>query len=434
MAEKLASLITAMRRNKMMFPIYVDLPHARIFTVFFPARVKNAPVLLYNPGGPGGSGITDLFLRFAPYILSVDENEEFIIEKNSGEDDITARFNLLYMDIPAGTGFSIPKDKSIHYGDVDTVDTAIRVIKAVLKAMRGYVGDSPTLDFMGFSYAGKIWPLIAQQLYMQGYKIGGLLLFSGYTSPILQEIRPIMEYLLYEGLITSSDYTRLDAMTDKIEEMLLKDTTGKNWRQIQKLYMKTITDAWEAASTDTYDTRNPSTVEDPLDKPSLVVQRHHQRSSNISKDDTDDVQEDIFLNMPIVQQALGVSTPFHSDASTFSIDEYQGFLAPATQALKFLAEKGVFIFYIMGSLDGATLAKGTKDMLEYMFNIKLKEKRWIVPVDGTPILIGKIAQVRPNVYYATVIGSGHSMNTPEGTIAFNSAMQSLATQKVSMPQ
>jgi len=390
-------MITDMRSKKMMYPLYVNMGDTMIFALFFPSVKRNAPVLIYNPGGPGGSGVGQILQTFSPYIYTDNG-----IERNSGANDLTQVFNLLYLDIPANTGYSISKKANIQYGDEQTVKDAVFAINAVLRANSNYVGNNPVLSFFGFSYAGKIWPLIAEALLKQGHKIGGLALFSGYTDPILQEIRPLMEYLLYGGLITSSDYKRLEDNTNMIERMLLQ---GGDWKKIQELYIDTVSEAWEIASAETYDIKIPSTVEDPLDKNQVDI--------------------DSLLNTKDVKNAMGVSTTYNSEASSFGLQEYKGFLTSSIQSLKFLADNGVLIIYIMGTLDGATLAKGTRDMLEKAFNIKLQENRWFVSVDDYNILIGKIATIKPNVIYGTVIGSGHSLDTDQGYLAFADVMHRL---------
>lgn len=433
MAQIFASMIRLMRDRGQMYPMYVDLLQSRIFTLFFPSKQRDASVLIYNPGGPGGSGLPQIFENFAPMVLS-EQNGRIETTENEGVYSLTNRFHLLYIDIPADTGFSIAKDNGpVQYGDPTTIEDAVRVINAVLKTYRRFVGENPVVDFFGFSYAGKIWPLIAQRLIQNGRRVGGLAIFSGYTDPIRQEIRPLMEYLLYAGFISSTDYTQLERMTDQIEQQIREDPTGKNWRNIQELYMRTIIAAWEAASVDTYDITNPSTVEDPLDKPDITF-RHLIRQGNIGEV----IDMDILLNDPIVQEALGVNVPYYSNASTFDIETYEGFLASAAGALKFLADRGVVIFYIMGSLDGATLAKGTKDMMEVTFRTRLQERRWIINLENiipnanrNLILVGKVAQVRPNVYYGTVIGSGHSLESEQGIIAFIAVMDALYKKKPS---
>lgn len=428
MAEVLAQMIATMRSRRMMLPMYVDLPQSRIFTVFFPSTSRNAPVLVYNPGGPGASGLVDILTSYSPLIIVGDSDGEYDVIENYGSENLTERFNLLYLDIPANTGYSIAKESTpVQYGDVDTAVAGVRVIKAVLKAQVEYVGEDPLIDFFGYSYAGKIWPLIAAQLLRDGYRIGGLALFSGYTHPILQEIRPLMEYLLYAGFISSTDYDTLEAMTNQIEDMIVRDPSGRNWKHIQDLYIQTVTNAWEAASVNTYDITSPSSVEDALDKSQIKYMLQHSKSS-------EGTSVSALLSNALVMRAMGVNTPYNPEATTFDISNYQGFLSPSTSALKYLADNGVFIIYIMGSLDGATLAKGTKDMFELLFDTKLQEKRWIVPVTDTEgnesrALIGKISQVTPNVYYATVIGSGHAMESPEGVVGFGAAMEYLFQQE-----
>lgn len=422
MAEILASMIEMMRQGGLLYPTYVDLPNSRIFTLLFPSRANNAPIIVYNPGGPGGSGISSVLELFSPYIFVNEDRPS--IKKNSDFYDLTSRYHLLYMDIPADTGYSIAKRDDIVYGDQQTTEEAVRVIKAIIRTYKNIVGENPIIDFFGFSYAGKIWPLVAQRLFQDGYKVGGLAIMSGYTHPILQEVRPIMEYLLYSGFISSSDYNILEEMTDRIEELIERDPSGKDWRKTQELYVQAITRAWEIASVNNYNTREPSTVEDPLDKP---IGRSKKANNSI----------DEILDNPLVRKAFGVTVPFYPSASTFGTDTYQGFLTPATDALLYLANKGVFIIYLMGTLDGATLTKGTKDMMEQLFSTKLVEKRWSIQPsryfevkDSSDILIGKISQIRPNVYYGTVVGTGHSFESIEGALGFGAAMNYLYERRV----
>ena len=382
-------MIDMMREKHLFFPAYVDLPDAQIYTMFFPSQKKNAPVLIYNPGGPGGSAVEQILRQYSPYVYRDGK-----IMKNTGDMDLTLMFSLLYLDIPAGTGYSIAK-KKIQYGDKNTVSTAVSVIQILLRYYKEYVGINPTLDFFGFSYAGKILPLIARDLYDQGYKIGGIVLFSGYTDPILQEIRPIMEYLLYNGLISSSEYSSLEDITNQIEKMLL--LKQKDWKEIQKIYIDTLSSAWDIAQTDTYNIQNTIYRETILE------------SIDVSMDNVD------------VKRSLGAKGVYNADASSFEIATYEGFLSSASSSLKYLSDREVLLLYMMGTLDGATLAKGTKDMMEQIYHVSLKGDKWMIG----DIHIGRLSKINKNVYIGIVIGTGHSFDTKEGVIAFSTCLKYL---------
>ena len=402
MTDIFASMLKRMRDEKLMIPIYIDLPFTRTFALFFPSKMKGAPLLVFSPGGPGETGYDSIFKEYSPYIY---DEETKSIKKNSGPYNLTSRFNLLYIDAPGDVGYSVVKKPEV-YGDQVFTNQVVRVIKMIVKQ---YGLENNAIDFFGYSYAGKIWPLVAEQLYKEGYKIGGLAIFSGYTDPIRQEIRPLNEFLLYGGLINSSEYQRLESATDQIERLVQTDY-DKNWRQAQSLYINTLTNAWGIASAFTYDVKLPSLFVDPLDK-----------------DEDEDPLISAFMSSSQVKTILGVpqSVTFHPEATVYSILTYKGFLQSSAQALKFLADQGVPIIFVMGTMDGAVIAKGTRDMMQSLFNTRLVEERWFYPLDNGEKLIGKISKVRPNVYYGTVIGSGHSLDTVEGSLGFIASMQYL---------
>lgn len=378
MAEVLTGNILRMRQNGSMYPLYVDLPHVRVYTLFFPSETIGAPVLIYHPGGPGASGIGTALSTFT-----------------DGDTDLTSQYHLIVMDVPGDTGFSIKKSDFI-ISDEQTVNDMMRVLRAMFKVYEPLIGTTPLIDLFGFSYAGKILPLLGQRLYQDGYSVRGLAIFSGYTDPLIQEVRPIMEYLLYGGLITSSEYEEKEKITNLIEEMIREDPYSTD---AQILYLDTLTDIWDRASANTYN------IETPI---------------ALFSDDQEGTIE-MYFNDVLVQKAFGVSTPY---TTSLDLETYRGFLSPANDALLFLADKGVLIIYVMGSLDGAVIAKGTRDMIEDTFKTSLTEDRWIVDER----VIGRISRVRPNVIVGTIIGADHSLSTDTGMSGFRDAMDMLSRQ------
>ena len=65
---------------------------------------ESAPLVLWLQGGPGGSSLFGLFIEHGPFF--VDE----ALALNEREISWSKKYNMLYIDQPAGTGFSFTDD------------------------------------------------------------------------------------------------------------------------------------------------------------------------------------------------------------------------------------------------------------------------------------------------------------------------------------
>lgn len=452
-----------MRNNGIFEPTYIKYEDNMIYTLFFPSQSdKDAPLLVFYPGGPGGSGLYAMFSEYGPYRYNPSTDTW---ERNEIM-DLTSKYNLLYMDISEDTGYSYMVDNSDENTDTNNKEididknkhntlndkylsemmtVAIEEIyddKISVKNTPIYVNNHNTkntpISLFGFSYAGKLLPMVARNLIEDGYDVDAVGIFSGYTDPLKQEIRPIAEYLLYIGGISNSEYQEMEKLSIQVESLINNaqaiDSTNthignKYWKEAQTLYSELISNIWARSALDTYN------IDDDI-----------LESMGIGNDNTGFDINKIF-NDPTVMEILGAKSDY-KDVASFDIDtDYSGFLMPATSDLKWIIDHGVFVLYFMGSFDGATFIKGTKDMFTDLYG-NVDEQIWskyelpnlqnISDIDKETIepdneIYGKISIVNPNLAYGVIYSEGHSFAGQRGQSAFPVLFDYLYNQRVTNP-
>lgn len=440
-ANSFISGLTRMKSHGIFFPEYVKLDGIDVFTLVIPSNIPNAPTLIYNPGGPGASGIMHIFIEYTPYVFDIRSGTW---KRNSGVKDISSWANLIYVDAPGNTGYSIVTG-SLPYNDQTSTSIFTETIETLLDH---YGWNKNPIDFFGFSYAGKIWPLVAQQMLLDGYNIHALVIFSGYTDPVRQEVAPLLEYVSEIGGLSNKTYKDLQPLSNEIQSLLSGKVTQQSLDKAQQLYFQMMPEAWGDTELVPHNIRMTArsiaeqgggTVENTDDDAFIDV---GEILPTPEIEESNKEEEISLLNLSAVKEIFGVNTHWNAGATSFTIPGYQGFLSSSISALKFLGQKGVIILYFMGSFDGATIAKGTKDMLESTFG-PLDEYVWVDKAANNPseaintTIYGKIGQVQnplyPHVYYGVAYDTGHSFDGPKGEIAFEIVMGYLRSGIVSNP-
>jgi cathepsin A (carboxypeptidase C) len=113
------------------------------------------PVLIWFNGGPGCSSLLGLFQENGPFVI---DDGETIIKPNPFP--WNKRANLLYIESPAGVGFSVATtpDDLLH-SDMSQSDDAFEALKDFYRAFPAY--RSNDLYITGESYAGIYGPYLA---------------------------------------------------------------------------------------------------------------------------------------------------------------------------------------------------------------------------------------------------------------------------------
>ena len=153
-------------------------PGRQYFYWLCPARTgdKAAPLLIWLNGGPGSSSMMGLFLENGPYWIADDGS---LHTRNASWNN---NFDVLYVDQPAGTGFSVASSPDAYATSQDDVAEAF---SAFLANFYGAYPDArkKQLWLTGESYAGKYLPSIAARFVTHGIPVAGVAIGNGLTVP-----------------------------------------------------------------------------------------------------------------------------------------------------------------------------------------------------------------------------------------------------------
>ena len=152
-------------------------PGRQYFYWLCPARSGDtaAPLLVWLNGGPGSSSMMGLFLENGPYFVSDDGS---LHARNASWNN---KFDVLYVDQPAGTGFSVAQEGA-YARNQDDVAEAFSAFMA--NFYHAYPNPrSKQLWLTGESYAGKYLPSIAARFVTHGIPVAGVAIGNGLTVP-----------------------------------------------------------------------------------------------------------------------------------------------------------------------------------------------------------------------------------------------------------
>ncbi|KAI0170965.1 Alpha/Beta hydrolase protein [Pestalotiopsis sp. NC0098] len=140
-------------------------PEKSLFYWFFESRSNPTtdPVVLWINGGPGASSMTGLFTEMGPCLTSADTTENNGTYRN--EHSWSNFANLLFIDQPAGVGFSSINEST--HGGPDTVEEAAEDFNEFLKTFFEDAfprfSDNP-FHIVGESFGGTYVPAFAQHI------------------------------------------------------------------------------------------------------------------------------------------------------------------------------------------------------------------------------------------------------------------------------
>ncbi|KAG6443119.1 hypothetical protein O3G_MSEX002611 [Manduca sexta] len=214
--------------------------HAGFFTVdkmynsnlyfwYFPpfSKNKDAPVVLWLQGGPGGSSLFGLFTENGPLIA---KKNGFAKRKYHW----ALNNHLIFIDNPVGTGFSFTNNNQGYCTDEECI------AKGLYDSLQQFFTMFPDLrnyDFYitGESYAGKYIPALAMEVHRQNkvakYSINlkGVAIGNGYCDPVNQ--LNYGDYLYQHGLIDDNQLK----IFKKYQNQISADIKEEKWQEADVL-------------------------------------------------------------------------------------------------------------------------------------------------------------------------------------------------------
>lgn len=96
-----------------------------------PETPENKPLIVWFGGGPGCSCMLSLISEIGPYVREKFSDNNVFTEN---EYSLHKLGNILYLDIPAGVGYSILNDPDYEWSDTNTGKDSYEAIRVWLNA------------------------------------------------------------------------------------------------------------------------------------------------------------------------------------------------------------------------------------------------------------------------------------------------------------
>ncbi|OQR72929.1 putative serine carboxypeptidase CPVL isoform 1 [Tropilaelaps mercedesae] len=185
---------------------------SNMFFWFFPAynNARQAPIILWLQGGPGGSSLFGLFVEHGPYKITAHQFARL------RRITWAQQFNMLYIDNPVGTGFSFTKTDD---GYVTNETEVGRDLFEALQQFFTLFSEYAQNDFYvtGESYAGKYVPAAAYTIHKNKgkakMKLAGIAIGDGLCDPAT--MFDYADFLLQIGLLDNTQATHFRTEQNK---------------------------------------------------------------------------------------------------------------------------------------------------------------------------------------------------------------------------
>ena len=196
----------------------------KLFYVYYPSQTNPStdPVLLWLNGGPGCSSLFGMLGEIGP-VTTDNYSGEFKLNPYSWNTEL----NLLFIEQPAGVGFSIAADIEHNWTDVENA-------KNLLAGVKDFYATFPDLkgrDFYisGESYAGIFIPHLAAEILedkstSDKVNLKGILIGNALTDPDVDYERSLAEFGFWRGLMSIETYDKFQKHCPHLPDELRPDT------------------------------------------------------------------------------------------------------------------------------------------------------------------------------------------------------------------
>ncbi|KAM5125324.1 lysosomal protective protein [Mantella aurantiaca] len=414
---------------------YLSVPggkHLHYWFVECQRDPTSSPLLLWLNGGPGCSSLDGFLTGHGPFLVQEDGNT--LKENPHSWNKIV---NMLYLETPAGVGFSYSDDKNYEINDTQVAQDNYMALKEFFRLF-------PELSenefyIAGESYGGFYVPNLAVRLSKDGgINLKGIAIGNGLTSYEIND-NSLLYFAYYHGLIDTNLWSELRASCcegDKCEfanaeseECKLKAMSA--YRQIGISGMNMYNMYKKCEHGDPGEIRDlgdhivayhPGIYTTNVQSRFRATLRRLSQSEKPVKMKTpclDDTGINAYMNKPEVQKALHVPR-LEPGWEVCSADVFQLFIRELDsirdQYLELL-DKGYRIFVYSGDTDMACNFLGIEWFVHSLGQkLQVPYKAWLYEEDGHQQIAGFVKKYA-NLTLLTVKGAGHMVATDKPKVA-----------------
>ncbi|XP_011765205.2 lysosomal protective protein [Macaca nemestrina] len=395
---------------------------------------ENSPVVLWLNGGPGCSSLDGLLTEHGPFLVQPDG---VTLEYNPYSWNLIA--NVLYLESPAGVGFSYSDDKFYATNDTEVAQSNFEALQDFFHLFPEYKNNK--LFLTGESYAGIYIPTLAV-LVMQdpSMNLQGLAVGNGLSS-YEQNDNSLVYFAYYHGLLGNRLWSSLqthccsqnkcnfydnkdpECVTNLQEVARIVGNSGLN---IYNLYAPC---AGGVPSHFRYE-KDTVVVQDlgniftrlPLKRTWHQALLRSGDKVHMDPPCTNTTAASTYLNNPYVRKALHIPEQLPQwDMCNFLVNlQYRRlYRSMNSQYLKLLSSQKYQILLYNGDVDMACNFMGDEWFVDSL-NQKMEVQRrpWLVKYGDSGEQIAGFVKEFSHIAFLTIKGAGHMVPTDKPLAAF----------------
>lgn len=160
------------------------------------------PLVLWFNGGPGCSSMEGMLREHGPFSVQDDG-----VTLAYNPDAWNQAANVLYLEAPAGVGYSYSGDKNYNTGDSEVANANYAALKNFFKKFPEY--HNRTFFITGESYGGVYVPMLAAQVAIDDeINLAGIMVGNGLSSYDIND-NSVLYFWYYHGLIGENTWNSL---------------------------------------------------------------------------------------------------------------------------------------------------------------------------------------------------------------------------------
>uniref|UniRef100_A0A8C1CNQ6 Carboxypeptidase n=1 Tax=Cyprinus carpio carpio TaxID=630221 RepID=A0A8C1CNQ6_CYPCA len=393
-----------------------DNKHLHYWFVESQKDPAGSPVVLWLNGGPGCSSLDGLLTEHGPFLI---QDDGATLEYNPYAWNKIA--NVLYLESPAGVGFSYSDDQKYTTNDTEVATNNYLALKEFFRLFPEFSKNEFFLT--GESYGGIYIPTLAEivmedsSINLQGIAVG-----NGLSSYELND-NSLVYFAYYHGLLGTSLWNDLQTFCCKDGACNFYDNQDVNCST--SLYA--VQNIVYNSGLNMYNLYAPCAgdkyfflffLHKSINQPHVVSLF---KSSRLDPPCTNSTPSTLFLNNPLVKSALHIS-PKALDwiicSAEVNLNYKRLFMDVKKQYLKLLGALKYRVLVYNGDVDMACNFLGDEWFVESLQQqVQVQRRPWIY-FNGETQQIGGFVKEFTNIAFLTVKGSGHMVPTDKPIAAF----------------
>uniref|UniRef100_A0A8C4N9I5 Carboxypeptidase n=1 Tax=Equus asinus asinus TaxID=83772 RepID=A0A8C4N9I5_EQUAS len=373
---------------------------------------KSSPVVLWLNGGPGCSSLDGLLTEHGPFLIQPDGTT---LEYNPYSWNLIA--NVLYLESPAGVGFSYSDDKYYKTNDTEVSLSNFEALQDFFRLFPEYKNNE--LFLTGESYAGIYIPTLAV-LVMQdpSMNLQGLAVGNGLSS-YEQNDNSLVYFAYYHGLLGNRLWSSLQTHCCSQDKCNFYDNKDPecvtNLQEVSRIVV--------SSGLNIYNLYAPCAGGVPSSFCALQVLLRSEGKVRMDPPCTNTTATSTYLNNPYVRKALHIPDQLPQwDVCNFLVNlQYRRlYQSMYSQYLKLLTTQKYRILLYNGDVDMACNFMGDEWFVDSL-NQKMEVQRrpWLVNYgDSGEQQIAGFVKEFSHIAFLTIKGAGHMVPTDKPLAAF----------------